>query len=190
MPNLYIIAGCNDAGKTTASLTILPEILNCREFVNADMIAYGISPLNMESVAFQAGRLMLKRIGELLNVGEDFAFETTLSTRSYVNLIAKAKEKGYEITLLYFWLHSPEQAKKRVAERVSKGGHYIPDEVVERRYYRGVANFFELYSPIVNRWSLLDNTDGVANIVARGGEDLETNIELLFLWDKINNQRC
>jgi predicted ABC-type ATPase len=141
MPNLYIIAGCNGAGKTTASLTILPEILDCREFVNADLIAYGLSPLNVKSVAMEAGRLMLRRIKELLQDEKDFAFETTLATRSYVNLIREAKTKGYEVTLLYFWLHSPEQAKQRVAERVAKGGHNIEDDVIERRYYRGISNF-------------------------------------------------
>lgn len=189
MPNLYIIAGCNGAGKTTASMTILPEILDCREFVNADMIAYGISPLNMESVAFQAGRLMLKRIEELLEAGDDFAFETTLATRSYVNTIKEAKAKGYEVTLLYFWLHSPEQAKKRVEERVAKGGHNIPDDVVERRYYRGIKNFLELYSPICDKWSLLDNTDGNPEIIAEGGLNQLFRIESQLLWDRIEKQK-
>ena len=185
MPNLYIIAGCNGAGKTTASLTVLSEILDCREFVNADMIAYGISPLNMESVAFQAGRLMLQRIEELLNDGADFAFETTLSTKSYVHLIKRAKEKGYEVTLLYFWLNSYEQAKQRVAERVSKGGHHIPDETVERTYFRGIKNFFELYSPMCNDWKFIDNTEGNAHLIAEGGVGYESNIIQTKLWERI-----
>lgn len=96
MPNLYIIAGCNGAGKTTASYTILPEILNCKEFVNADNIAAGISPFNPEGVAFEAGRIMLSRIQKLLNEGVDFAFETTLATRSYVPLVKKAPTFGIE----------------------------------------------------------------------------------------------
>ena len=104
--NLYIIAGCNGAGKTTASYTVLPEILNCREFVNADNIAAGLSPFNVESVAFAAARIMLQRMDELLNEKVDFAFETTLSTRSYVSFIQKAKSLGYQVTLLYFWLSS------------------------------------------------------------------------------------
>jgi len=140
MPNLYIIAGCNGAGKTTASYTILPEILDCREFVNADNIAAGLSPFNPESVAIEAGRIMLKRIDELLNEGADFALETTLSTRSYVPFIKKAKQAGYEVTLLYFWLDSPQTAYNRVAKRVSEGGHDIPIDVIKRRYFRGIKN--------------------------------------------------
>lgn len=131
MPNLYIISGCNGAGKTTASYTVLPEILNCKEFVNADNIAAGLSPFNPESVAFESGRLMIQRINELLAHKVDFAFETTLSTRSYISFVKKAKEIGYEVTLLYFWLSSPEMAIERVAKRVSKGGHNIPTEVIE-----------------------------------------------------------
>ncbi len=105
---LYIISGCNGAGKTTASFTILPEILNCKEFVNADEIAKGLSPFQPEKVAFEAGRIMLKRINELLSENENFAFETTLSTRSYKNKIIEAKTKGYRVTLLFFWLQSTE----------------------------------------------------------------------------------
>jgi predicted ABC-type ATPase len=188
MPNLYIIAGCNGAGKTTASLTILPEILNCREFVNADLIAYGLSPLNVQSVAMQAGRVMLGRIKDLLKDEKDFAFETTLATRSYVNLIREAKTKGYEVTLLYFWLHSPEQAKERVAERVAKGGHDIKDDVVERRYYRGIKNFFRIYSPVSDNWALFDNTAGEPELVAEGGLNFETSIASQTLWNQIQKQ--
>jgi predicted ABC-type ATPase len=135
MPNLYIIAGCNGAGKTTASYTVLPEILNCKEFVNADNIAAGISPFNPEGVAIEAGRIMLKRIDELLSERADFAFETTLSTKTFVSFIKEAQSCDYQVTLLYFWLNSPEMAYKRVAKRVSKGGHNIPIDVIERRYY-------------------------------------------------------
>jgi len=102
VPNLYIIAGCNGAGKTTASYTVLPEMLNCKEFVNADSIAAGLSPFNTESVAFEAGRIMLQRINTLLNDGVDFAFETTFATRSYVSLIKEAEALGYKISLFYF----------------------------------------------------------------------------------------
>src|SRR5690606_32116491 len=159
MPNLYIIAGCNGAGKTTASYTVLPEIWDCREFVNADNIAAGLSPFNPESAALEAGRIMLRRIRELLDERADFAFETTLSTKSYVSLIKDAKQRGYEISLLYFWLDSPEQAIKRVAQRVSEGGHHIPDEVVIRRYYRGLYNLVNLYIPTCDKWMVLDNMD-------------------------------
>jgi len=188
MPNLYIIAGCNGAGKTTASLTILPEILGCREFVNADLIAYGLSPLNVTSVAFQAGRMMLHRMDELLAAEKDFAFETTLATRHYVHLIEKARKRGYETTLLYFWLHSPEQARLRVAERVAKGGHHIEDAVVERRYYRGIKNFFNLYSPVCDNWSLFDNTVGEPKLIAEGGKNYDVSIANVDVWNIIQKQ--
>jgi len=123
--HLYIISGPNGAGKTTASYTVLPKILRCKEFVNADEIARGLSPFNPESVAIEAGRLMLKRINELLQRNVSFSIETTLSTRSYFRLVEKAHSQGYDVTLLYFWLKSPQQAIERVAERVAKGGHNI-----------------------------------------------------------------
>ena len=140
MPKLYIIAGCNGAGKTTASYTVLPEMLDCREFVNADEIAKGLSPFNPESVAIDAGRLMLQRMDDLLIAGEDFAFETTLATRSYVKFIDQAHAMGYFVSLLFFWLPTPELAIVRVATRVSKGGHDIPEEVIRRRYATGMRN--------------------------------------------------
>src|SRR5258707_8754839 len=115
MPNLYIIAGCNGAGKTTASFTILPEILNCKEFVNAHIIAAGLSPFDPESVAIEAGRLMLIRIHELMKTEVDFAFESPLATRSDVSLITKAKEIGYKLALVFIWLDSPATAGRRVA---------------------------------------------------------------------------
>ncbi len=188
MPNLYIISGCNGAGKTTASLTILPDILACREFVNADNIAFGISPFNVEGVAIEAGRIMLRRIDELISQKEDFAIETTLATRSYVALVKNAKEQGYEVTLLYIWLNSPELAKQRVAERVKKGGHNIPIDVIERRYYKGIQNFFKLFMPICNRWIFIDNSIGVQQVVAEGGESFVNVIENPDLWAVVNNQ--
>ena len=118
--NLYIISGCNGAGKTTASYTVLPEILDCKEFVNADEIARGLSPFNPESVAIEAGRLMLLRIEYLLERGETFSIETTLATKSYISLVRRAQAKGYTVRLLFFWLNSPELALLRIAERVSK----------------------------------------------------------------------
>ena len=154
---LYIISGCNGAGKTTASVTILPEILDCKEFVNADEIARGLSPFNPESVAIQAGRLMLERIEYLLDQNESFAIETTLSTKSYQKLVAKAHEKGFYVQLLYFWLPSPEFAAARVAQRVKEGGHNIPNDVIFRRYFAGIKNLFEIYMPIVDYWIVYDN---------------------------------
>ena len=120
MKKLYIIAGCNGAGKTTASFTILPEVLDCKEFINADEIAKGLSPFQPESVAVQAGRIMLARMDELLQKGETFAFETTLATKSYKQKIEWAQANGYEVTLLFFWLRNVIMAKERVAQRVSE----------------------------------------------------------------------
>lgn len=168
---LYIVSGCNGAGKTTASYTVLPKILQCQEFVNADEIARGLSPFNPESVAIEAGRLMLSRIKDLLQKEVSFSIETTLATRSYSNLVKKAQNKGYNVKLLYFWLHSPSLAEQRVAERVSKGGHNIPIDVIRTRYYHGIKNLFNIYMPIVDSWNIVDNSTVPREIVAEGGLD-------------------
>lgn len=156
-PKLFIISGCNGAGKTTASYSVLPELLGCREFVNADEIARGLSPFNPESVAIEAGKLMLHRINVLMSERKTFAIETTLATKSYVNTIKKAKELGYNVLLLFFWLPSPEMAAERVAKRVSEGGHNIPPEVIYRRYWAGLQNFFTIFAPIVDSWMFYEN---------------------------------
>ena len=186
MSELYIIAGCNGAGKTTASMSILPEVLNCREFVNADAIAAALSPFNPESVAFEAGRIMLNRVRQLLSEGVDFAFETTLATRSYVSLIKDAKQLGYRVTLLYFWLSSPEFAINRVAIRVAKGGHNIPEEVIRRRYFRGIDNLLNLYSARCDRWQLFDNTDKQSELIAFK-EDDRIIVQNETIWNFIRN---
>jgi len=133
MANLYIIAGCNGAGKTTASYSVLPDMLNCKEFVNADEIARGLSPFQPEKVAILAGRIMLGRIKELIDQNIDFAFETTLATKSYAKLIQEVQTKWYFVTLLFFWLKTPEMAVKRVKERVLSGGHNIQEDIIYRR---------------------------------------------------------
>jgi predicted ABC-type ATPase len=188
MPNLYIIAGCNGAGKTTASYTILPEMLNCREFVNADSIAAGLSPFNPESVSFEAGRIMLNRIHELINEEHDFAFETTLSTRTYVHLIERARKKGYEITLVFFWLNSAELAKQRVAERVSRGGHNIPEDVIVRRYHRGIVNLFNLFMSVCDFWLVYDNSQRELSFIADGERDFVREVNNTDIWNTINEQ--
>lgn len=179
MAKLYIIAGCNGAGKTTASYTVLPEMLACREFVNADEIARGLSPFNTESVAIEAGRLMLRRMEDLLAENIDFAFETTLATRSYAQFVRKAQASGYFVTLLFFWLPSPEQAIERVALRVKEGGHNIPEDVIRRRYKNGLANLLEIYLPICDCWSIYDNssTENYVNVVASGRKNGAVAIE-------------
>lgn len=172
--NLYIIAGCNGAGKTTASFTVLPEMLECQEFVNADEIARGLSPFHPEGVAIQAGRLMIDRVIYLLKEGITFAFETTLSTRSYVKLIQQAQRRGYFVTLLFFSLASPEQAVKRVAKRVSQGGHNIPTDVIYRRYASGLRNLFQMYTQVVDYWAFYDNSDVPSRKIACGWKDGQT----------------
>ena len=169
--NLYIIAGCNGAGKTTASFTILPDILNCHEYVNADEIARGLSPFQPEKVAIEAGKIMLGRIEYLLNENSNFAFETTLATKSYKNTILKAQATGYNVTLLFFWLQTVELAKKRVQKRVSEGGHNIEPEVIERRYLGGIRNLFDIYLPITDEVLIFDNSEGKHELIAEKSDD-------------------
>jgi predicted ABC-type ATPase len=186
--NLYIISGCNGAGKTTASFTILPEILNCKEFVNADEIAKGLSPFQPESVSFHAGRIMVERINELLENGVDFAFETTLTTLSYVNTIKEARQKGYTVTLLYFWLNDVNLAIERVRTRVSEGGHNIPEEVIRRRFFRGIYNLTNKFAAICDYWIVINNSSRPFTFVAegQGAEDLRIHDEMI--WKQIKTQ--
>ena len=165
--NLYIIAGCNGAGKTTASFTILPEMLDCREFVNADEIARGLSPFQPEKAAFEAGRIMLHRVEELLRRGETFALETTLATKMYQQKIRVAQQQGYTVILLYFWLSNPELAQERVKTRVLEGGHSIAPEVIDRRYQLGINYLFAHYLPLVDEASIYDNSSGEPILLAQ-----------------------
>lgn len=182
---LYIIAGCNGAGKTTASYTILPDIWQCSEFVNADEIAKGISPFNPESVAIEAGRLMLSRIDTLINLEVSFSIESTLATKSYKNLIQKVQAKGYKVKLLFFWLDTPQTAIDRVAQRVSEGGHNIPSEIIVRRYHAGINNLFSIYMDNVDYWVIANNTKGTSEYVAEGGKAIQTEIFDLETYNKI-----
>ena len=183
--NLYIVSGCNGAGKTTASFTILPEILNCKEFVNADEIARGLSPFQPEKVAIEAGRIMLRRIDELLKNNENFAFETTLATKSYRNTILEAKNKGYNVTLIFFWLQTVELAKKRVQERVLKGGHNIETNVIERRYFAGIRNLFNIYVPISEIVFIFDNSEGTYDLIAEKKNDSDFSIINNLKYNKL-----
>ena len=178
--NLYIIAGCNGAGKTTASFTILPEIIECKEFVNADEIARGLSPFQPEKVSFESGRIMINRINELLKDNESFAFETTLATKSYKNKIIQAEKQGYTVTLLFFWLNNIKLAKERVKIRVIEGGHNIPEDVIERRYLKGIYNLFDIYLPIIDGALIFDNSFGKHELIAQKLSD-----EDLTVIDKI-----
>ena len=181
MKRIYIISGSNGAGKTTASYTILPEMLECNEFVNADEIARGLSPFKPEKAAIQAGRLMLDKINKLIETGQDFAFETTLATKSYKNLVTKAKMNGYKVTLLFFWLRTPDLAVKRVETRVKEGGHNIPEETIRRRYENGLINFFNIFKPIVDEWMFIDNSGEPYEIIAEGNS-FDSEIQNEIIW--------
>lgn len=186
MPNLYFISGCNGAGKTTASFTILPEMLNCKEFVNADEIARGLSPFQPENVAIQAGKIMLKRIDDLLNQQEDFAIETTLTTKSYLTTINRAQEFGYKVTLLFFWLNNVELAIERVKTRVQEGGHNIPEIVIRRRYIKGIQNL-RVFTSKANYWLVIDNSEGLMQFIAEGNMNEEITIFEKENWLKITS---
>jgi predicted ABC-type ATPase len=177
MPNLYIIAGCNGAGKTTASYTVLPEMLECDEFINADEIAKGLSPFNPEKAAIESGRIMLDKISKLISQKVDFAFETTLATKSYINTIQKAKSFGYDITLVFFWLDSVELAIERVKIRVEEGGHSIPVNVIKRRYLAGLKNLFQLYMSESSYWMIFNNSSLSAELIAEGYNNYKINIQ-------------
>lgn len=185
--NLYIISGCNGAGKTTASYTVLPEILQCKEFVNADEIAKGLSPFNPENAAIEAGRIMLSRIDELLNKNETFSIETTLATKSYINLVKKAQNRGYKVYLIFFWLETPELAIQRVAERVSKGGHNIPIEIIQRRYVNGIINLFNIFMKEVDIWAIYDNSKNPRAFIAKGGKNIDFKIFSEITYNKIKS---
>lgn len=185
MPNLYIIAGPNGAGKTTTAVKLLPDFLDCVEYVNADNIARGISPFNVEAVAFQAGRVMLERMAELVKKKTDFAFETTLSAKSYVSFLKYCKSKGYEITLIFIWLDSPETAKQRVKSRVEKGGHSIPENVIERRYKKGIENFGKYFVNLCDDIMIYNNS-GISPILIAEYNEKEWKIYDNNIFSKIN----
>ena len=168
MPRLYILCGCNGAGKTTASYTMLPEILDCREFVNSDEFAKSLSPFDPSTASVSASRYMLMRIQFLLDQGTDFSIETTLATRSLVSIIKDARSRGYTITILYLWVSSPEIALRRVQDRVNHGGHNIPEDVLRRRYSMGIKYLFNTYMPLSDRWIIVDNTNSPFSTIAEG----------------------
>lgn len=188
MPNLYIIAGCNGAGKTTASFTVLPEMLNCDEFINADEIARGLSPFNPEKSAIEASRLMLTKIDQLIKKQKDFAFETTLSSRSFIKTIETARKYNYQITLIFFWLDSVDLAIDRVKARVMEGGHHIPKDVIIRRYYSGIYNLFRLYMPVCDYWMIFNNSISNPVLIAEGNLNRDVDIKICSIFENIKRQ--
>lgn len=168
MPRLYILCGCNGAGKTTASYSLLPELFDCREFVNSDEFAKSLSPFDPSTASVSASRYMIMRIQYLLDQGADFSIETTLATRTLVSILKEARERGYKVTILYLWVQSPDIAIKRVRDRVEHGGHNIPDEVLRRRYRVGLKYLFNTYMPLCDRWIIMDNTESRLAMIAEG----------------------
>ncbi len=181
---LYIIAGCNGAGKTTASKKFLPENII---FVNADMIAFELRPNNVESVAFIAGKIMLNRIDELFSKGESFAIETTLSSKLYIQKINIARLLGYHIHLLYFWLNDVEIAIKRVEIRVAQGGHNIEYQVIRRRYKRGIDNLFNIYLPLADEIMIFDNSEIKLELIAEKYISNQLFISNKHKWNQLTS---
>ena len=185
---LLIIGGPNGAGKTTAARTLLPRFTGIVEFVNADEISRGLSPFNPEGAAPAAGRVMLERMDSLISTQTSFAFETTCAGRGHVGLIRRCQELGYRVTLLFFWLPSPELAIARVAHRVREGGHDVPVPIIRRRYHTGISNLFQLYWPIVQQGAILDGETAPARYIVEKAADGRIMIRDPVLWQHIREQ--
>jgi predicted ABC-type ATPase len=187
-PNLILLAGPNGAGKSTAAPDLLRGAFQVEEFVNADVIARGLSAFHPEGAAIEAGRVMLARLRELTALRRNVAFETTLASRTFAPWIKALRSQGYTFHLVFLWLRSPEACIRRVLERRSLGGHVVPDETIRRRYTAGLRNFFELYAPIADRWHFFDNTQEPRRLLATGGVHLAEHAEDRALWDKIKKE--
>lgn len=184
---ILMIAGPNGAGKTTMTLELIKSCSMLYEFINADEIARGLAPKHPESMALTASKLMIKRLKELLDADRSFAFETTASGTNYVKHLKLAKEKGYEISLTFLWLSKPEEAVKRVAQRVKQGGHHVPEESVVRRYYSGIKNLVLHYLPLSDEAFILDNSSEGSSrgLIARKNKDEPIDILDRAIWEKI-----
>ena len=188
-PSIVVIAGPNGAGKSTAAPVLLKETFATSEFVNADVIAQGLSGFAPENSAFEAGRIMLRRLKQLAREKKSFAFETTLASRSFAPWLREQKRHGYALTLVFLWLSSPELAQKRVHERVRVSGHSVPDDVVVRRYEAGLKNFFSLYEPAADTWAFYDNSAGSgARLIAERNTDEKRIIYNGGLWQTLQKR--
>lgn len=185
MPHLILIAGPNGAGKSTAAPGILQGALEVSQFVNADTIALGLSGFEPERAAFQAGRVMLTRLHQLAAEHEDFAFETTLSSKSFVPWIKGLRNDGYHFHLVFLTLPSPELSIERVAERVRMGGHHVPEATIRRRYDKGIRNFFSLYQPLADGWRVYDNTDITPRPIASGSGTQVECVTDAAVWNRL-----
>lgn len=173
---MYIIAGCNGAGKTTASYTVLPEMLECSQFINSDEFAKSFNPFKPEAAAIRASRFMLMKFHYLFEKKLNFGIETTLATKTLLKMARKAQKEGYEVTIMYIWLRTPDMAVERVKARVATGGHFIEEDTIRRRYYTGLRYFFTEYLPFCDHWILMDNSTPPLRIVARGNKNEEPEI--------------
>ncbi len=162
----YIIAGPNGAGKTTFAREFLPKYAQAPHFINADLIAQGLSPFSPASVAVRAGKIMLDEIRRSADRGQSFGFETTLSGKAHLRLVQELREFGYRIHLFYLWIASAELAISRIKTRVAKGGHDVPQDIVRRRFERSLFNFFQHYRFLVNSWMLVDNSTITPTVIA------------------------
>jgi len=184
---ILMIAGPNGAGKTTMTLELIRGCSMLYEFINADEIARGLAPKHPESMALTASKLMIKRLKELLDADKSFAFETTASGTNYVKHLNAAKMKGYEISLTFLWLSKPEEAVKRVAQRVKQGGHHVPEESVVRRYYSGIKNLVQHYLPLADEAFIMDNSseESSKRLIARKNKNNPLDIIDRTIWRKI-----
>ncbi|MBE9221421.1 zeta toxin family protein [Cyanobacterium stanieri LEGE 03274] len=186
MANIYVFSGANGSGKTTTAFEIMPNFLEVFEYVNADEIAKGLSPFNPESVAIQAGKIMLKRLNHLKSSQQNFAFETTLSGHNYIRFLRECKQLGYTINLLFFWLNSPDLAISRVKQRVKAGGHNIPENIIYRRYHRGLNNLFNYYLPMCDNWFIYDNSQFPTALIAKFSADTDLVVVNQSQWTQFN----
>ncbi len=187
-PRVIVLGGPNGAGKTSSARTLLAETLGVMAFVNADVIAQGLSGFAPETVAWEASRIMLERLHALAERREDFALETTLAARSYSSWLRRLRESGYRVHLRYFWLASADLAIARVTERVRSGGHSIPESTIRSRYRRSIKNLMTLYLPFVDSWIVYDNSvQGLPVVVARGREGM-TEILQSEVWTQIDEE--
>lgn len=189
-PQIIVLGGPNGAGKTTAARGVLRDLLQLGEFVNADTIAAGLAGFAPERSAFAAGRIMLARLHELAQARRDFAFETTMASRTFAPWLRGLRADGYEVNIVFMWLRTPELAIRRVKRRVREGGHDVPSDVVRRRYHRGIANFIEGYLPVADRWRVYDNSaTGLPKLVAQGGDTVPTMLHRTDVWRRIMKER-
>lgn len=189
--NIYIVAGPNGVGKTTFMEEFLPNYADCLHFVNADLIAAGLSPFAPESAAIKAGKLVLGEIKNHVDLRHDFAFETTLAGKSYVRFLKNVKEEGFKIHLFFLWLQNVDLAIKRIETRVQAGGHNVPIADVKRRFHRGIHNLFNLYRPLLDFWMIFDNSGASPREVAFEKDGILTIInEPLFEAMRRSNVKC